>query len=80
MDTTTGSNGDEALTIEKVMQHIERLQKENEDMRQQVEGERTQWLADEERRRRDLEAEHERLRKESAESRQRLEESLRQQE
>jgi len=62
------------------MQHIENLRRENEAMRKQVSDEQTRWQERETTRRAEVEAESERLRKETSESRQRLEESLCQQE
>jgi len=78
--TTSESNNKNQATLEQIMQHIETLRQENEIIRKQADGERTQWLAESERRRVEVEAEHERLRKETAEARQRLDESMRQQE
>ncbi|XP_027915626.1 uncharacterized protein LOC114175066 [Vigna unguiculata] len=78
--TTSESNNNNQATLEQIMQHIETLRQKNEIIRKQADGERTQWLAESERRRVEMEVEHERLRKEMAEARQRSDESMRQQE
>jgi len=78
--TTSESNNNNQATLEQIMQHIETLRQENEVIIKQADGERTQWLAESERRRVEMEVEHERLRKETAEARQRLDELMRQQE
>jgi len=62
------------------MQHIENLQHEDEAMRKQMNDEHARWQEHKARHRAEVEAKSEHLRKETLEFRQRLEESLRQQE
>jgi len=67
--TTSGNNGGDSLTLEKVMQHIENLQQENEAMRKQANDEHARRQAHETRQQAEVDEERERLRKEASESR-----------